>query len=186
VPPKKKKKNLPSCPPDFFWVGGYACPPLLVCLPGTCCFVGPPGWASLSPSLLRLFCSFPCACWRWLELCCFLGTDAEGRKDRDQISSASTLEQLCCAFHKLSCVVCEAQKKKKKKKRNKETKLKCSETDSHSCVFKLFQLFFALPASPRDRQRETEYNSQRDRETETERVYGSELFVVILLLLLLH
>jgi len=115
-----------------------------------------------------------------------LGTDAEGRKDRDQISSASTLEQLCCAFHKLSCVVCEAQKKKKKKKRKKETKLKCSETDSHSCVFKLFQLFFALPASPRDRQRETEYNSQRDRETETERVYGSELFVVILLLLLLH
>ncbi len=47
----------------------------------------------------------------------FLETDAEGRKDRDQISSASTLEQLCCAFHQLSCVVCEAQKKKKKKKK---------------------------------------------------------------------
>jgi hypothetical protein len=73
---------------------------------------------SLSLSLLQqLSFSFPCACWRWLELCCFLEIDAEGRKDRYQISSASTLEQLCCAFHKLSCVVCEAQKKKKKKKK---------------------------------------------------------------------
>jgi hypothetical protein len=47
------------------------------------------------------------------------------------------------------------KKEKKRKKTNKQTNLKCSETDSHSCVFKLFQLFFALPASPRERQRET-------------------------------
>jgi hypothetical protein len=70
--------------------------------------------------LLQLCFSFPCACWRSLDLCCFLGTDAEGRKDRDQISSASTLEQLCCAFHELSYVVCEAKKRKEKKK-NKQT-----------------------------------------------------------------
>jgi hypothetical protein len=125
--PKKKKKKKKTCPAAlrifFGWVGMRARPFLFACREPVVSSGHPAGLLSLSlslsPSLLRLFFSFACACWRWLELCCFLGTDAEARKDRDQISSASTLEQLCCAFHKLSCVVCEAQKKKKKKQRNK-------------------------------------------------------------------
>ncbi len=167
-------------------MGGYACPPLLVCLPGTCCFVGPPGWASLSLSLslslLQLLFSFPCACWRWLELCCFLETDAEGRKDRGQISSASTLEHLAVLFTNYLVLVVRRKKRKKKKKRNKQTKLKCSETDSHSCVFKLFQLFFALPASRRERKRETERDRvqlpEREREREREREYTVSSFLL--------
>ncbi len=182
---KKKKKKAAQLPSGLI-LGGWVCVPAPSCLLAGNLLFRRATRLGFSLSFLQLFFSFPCACWRWLELCCFLGTDAEGRKDRDQISSVfHSRAALPCFPQIILCCLWGAKKEKKKKKTNKQTKEKCSETDSHSCVFKLFQLFLALPASPRERQSEAEYNSQRDtaRERERERIQFRAFCCDLLLLL---
>jgi len=123
-PPKRKRKKKPAQLPSEFFLGGWVCVPAPSCLlAGNLLFHRATrlGFSlSLSLSFLQLSFSFPCACWRWLELCCFLGTDAEGRKDRPDF--------FCFPLYSRSAVLSPnylvlfvRRKKRKKEEKNKQT-----------------------------------------------------------------
>jgi hypothetical protein len=185
-PPKKKEKKE-TCPAalriNFGWVGMRARPFLFACREPVVSSGHPAGLLSLS---LSRSCSFSSASLAlagagWSSAA-FWELMRKEERTETRFLLFSTLEQLCRAFHKLSCVVCEAQKKKKRRKKQTNNQKKnalrliaIAVFSSSSSSSLLFQL---LPERDRVRQSTTPRETQRERERERERENTVQSFLL--------
>ncbi len=180
-PQKEKEKKKPAQLPSGLILGRWVCVPAPSCLLAGNLLFRRATRLGFSLSLSRS-CSFSSASlalagagWSSAD---FWELMRKEERTETRFLLLSTLQQLCCAFHKLSCVVCEAQKKKKRRKKqtNKQKKN----------ALRLIAIagFSSTSSSSSFSQRETEWDRLKlperhsEREREREREYTVPSFLL--------